>query len=258
MTAYPLSKLLLASAASALAMLTCAAGQSSLEQIPVTGSDVAAELGLVMTKFKARFAEPVYCKVKMEIKPIGGREVIEVETRSPTSERTTEILFSIKDLEFVTRQLGLMEQGLDTAEIDTVIPVAFTIKANTFSTKHYAISPFGSAMPGTSFFTWSPQHSTENLPLDQDIPIFIKAGPYLRGRAQKVKDILQEYVLASGYVRLTVRFSREPLPTKKEVEAETERRQQLEAVLAKFDELVEKATADGEQSKESASGKKDE
>ena len=249
-----------AAAAAALVSvtLTGASAQSSLEQIPVTGSDIAAELGLVMTRFKARFPEPVYCRVSMEIKPIGGRDLIQVETRSPAPERTTEILFSIKDLEFVKRQLGLLEPEPKTPESDSVVPVAFTIRAGTFATKHYAVSPFGSPMPGTSFFTWSPQHSTEDLPLDKDIPVFIKAGPYLSGRAQKVKDILQEYVLAPGYVRLVVHFSKEPLPTRKEAEAEAERREQLEAVLAKFDELVEKITADADQAKEPASGKKDE
>ncbi|MGK0187769.1 MAG: hypothetical protein ACI9R3_003559, partial [Verrucomicrobiales bacterium] len=52
---------------------------------------------------------------------------------------------------------------------------------------------------------------------------------------------LQQYVLAAAYVRLTVRFSKEPLLTNEELEAERKRRAALEDVLARFDELVEKA-----------------
>lgn len=223
-----------------LTVSTTAFAQSSLEQLPVTGSDVASELGLVMTKFKARFPEPVYCRVRLEIRAIGGKDMVEIETRSPDPRRTTEILFSIKDVEFMKRQMGLLESAEKNKEEESYIPVSFTIKAETFATRHYALNPFGIPFPGTSFITWSPQHSTEDLPLDEDIPIFIKTGPYLGGREHKVQDILQQYILASAYVRLTVRFSKEPLPTKKEVKAEEKRRAMLEDILAKFDELVEK------------------
>lgn len=227
-----------------------AGAQSSLEQVPVTGSDVAAELGLTMTKFKARFAEPVYCLVNLEIKAYASREAVEVAARSPEPRRTTEILFSIKDLEFMKRQLDLLgdeDSGSGGAGgaggEEWVTPVAFSIKADTFATRHYVAKPFGDIAAGMSFYSWSPQHSTENLPLDVDIPVFLKAGPYLGSGAEEVRDILQEYVLAPAWVRMTVRFSREPLRTAGEIAAEQERRRHIEDVLARFDQLVEDAAA---------------
>ena len=251
----------LALAASILGVQQSVSAQSSLEQIPASGSDIAAELGLQMSKFKARFAEPVYSLVRVQVQPVKGNgSYFEVHVRSPSPLRITEILFSMKDLQFVKRQLGLLDEKilLEESEEDPGAEadghefgespnslMSFFVKSQLFDGRHYALNPFGTAEPGTSFLTWSPQHSTEDLPLDREIPLFIKAGPYSGEDATKVADIMQEYVLARAYVRVTVKFSKNLILTDAEKEAEKKRKASLEAALSRIDEIVGADGADG-------------
>jgi hypothetical protein len=201
----------------------------SLERIPATGTDVARELGIVMRKFKVRFDTPMHCMVTLKIKHVGSEDTLIGRDRSVIPQKTFELLFSMKDDNLVLRHLGLSEQS----EVEDA--VKFSVMSRGMGFDHYDKNPFGKMRVGQAFYIWSQRNSTEELPLDEEIPIYIKAGPYTTGGVSKVRDITEEYVGAEAFVHLSVVFSEEEIVTPEEAE----RQLKVDEILEGFDRLVE-------------------
>ena len=71
-------------------------------------------------------------------------------------------------------------------------------------------NPFAKMKPGESLQAWSKQQSREPLPLNQEIPLVISAGPLDPGKP--MKNLLEEYRTAPGFISLSATFSKTPPP----------------------------------------------
>ena len=176
----------------------------SIEKIPATPEDLARELGIELTKFEARFSSPVYATLRLTWKQPGNAEPQMMEHTSPDPDQYHEIMFVRKDF----GQMQLKTGGDNAKQVRDVIEMNVRFGSTGFFYRD--LNPFAKMKPGESLQAWSKQQSREPLPLDQAIPLVISAGPLDPGKP--MKNLLEEYRTAPGFISLSVTFSKTPPP----------------------------------------------
>ncbi len=174
----------------------------SIEKIPATPEDLARELGIELTKFEARFSSPVYATLRLTWKQPGNAEPQMMEHSSPDPDQYHEIMFVRKDF----GQMQLKTGGGNAKQVRDVIEMNVRFGSTGFFYRD--LNPFAKMKPGESLQAWSKQQSREALPLNQAIPLVISAGPLDPGKP--MKNLLEEYRTAPGFICLSVTFSKSP------------------------------------------------
>ena len=198
------------------ALLAGSSRAGSLEQVPPTPADLARELGLSMTKFTAKFEEPVYLTIELRILGTSDKEITILEQVAPSPSKVHELSLTLKDMDALYEKLGLTKAGEARGALDISIAhpqVGFTRREK---------NPFGALEAGQSFVTWSQKQSMEELELGRLMPIYIKAGPFT-AKHPRPKDLVTGYESAPAYIWLGVKFTKDkpaedaeaPVPDKK-------------------------------------------
>jgi hypothetical protein len=176
----------------------------SIEKIPATAEDLARELGIELTKFEAKFSSPVYATLRLTWKQPGNAEPQMMEHTSPDPDQYYEIMFVRKDF----GQMQLKTGGDNAKQVRDVIEMNVRFGSTGFFYRD--LNPFAKMKPGESLQAWSKQQSREPLPLNQEIPLVISAGPLVPGKP--MKNLLEDYRTAPGFISLSATFSKTPPP----------------------------------------------
>lgn len=185
-----------------LAALPATAG--SIERIPVTPEDLAAQLGMELEKFEAKFDAPVYATLNLTWKQPGDAEVKTMQHSTSDPDQYHDILFVRKDL----GQMQLRTGGSNAKQARDIMEM--NVRFGNTGFFYRDVNPFAKLAKGESFQSWTKQQSREALPLDQPIPLYIAAGPSIGGKP--INNLMAEYAGAPAYVVLKVTFSRTAPP----------------------------------------------
>ncbi len=175
-------------------------GAGSIEKIPANPDDLAAQLGIDMSKFEAKFDTPVYLTLQLEWKKAAETTSQTISHPTADPDQYHEILFVKKDF----GQMQLKTGGDNAKQVKDIIEMKVRFGNTGFF--HRDINPFANMKAGESYQTWSRQQSREALPLDEAIPLVISAGPSLI--TKPLKNLPEEYRSAPAFIILSATFSR--------------------------------------------------
>ena len=174
----------------------------SVERVPATVEDLARELGVEIEKFTAKFDEPVYATVRLEWKQPEEANAKQLEqcTAAPLKEHT--LVFTKRDL----GQLQARTGGSGAKAAKGLVDMSVQFDGGSIVYRDW--NPLRGMKAGQSARQWAKKQSFEPLPMDHNIGLSVICGPWEAGG--ETKDPNADYFKAPGYVRLTVRFTKEP------------------------------------------------
>lgn len=183
-----------------------------VEQIPPTPADIARELGISISKFTAKFKEPVYALFEVRILVEGGKDVTFLSQATPEPLKFHSFTLSLKDMDALAAAMGVSK----TTEAKGALDVAFKHPSVGFT--HRTRNPFWKMKVGQSFLNWTNPQTDKDIALGTFIPLLIQGGPYV-DEAHRPKDLVTDYEKSPAYIWFGVKFSKE-----KPVEEEEEKK----------------------------------
>ena len=114
----------------------------SIEKIPATPDDLAAQLGIEMSKFEAKFDTPVYLTLQLEWKKAAEPTSQTVVHTAPDPDQFHEILFVKKDF----GQMQLKTGGDNAKQVKDIIEMKVRFGSTGFF--HRDINPFANLKAG--------------------------------------------------------------------------------------------------------------
>ena len=179
-----------------------AEGRGTFERGLVEPQDVAAALGLSISRFHFEFAEPVCEELRLEVRRPAEKPVTVYFSVGTVPSRGHDVTFSVTDRATLCRAAGLPRP-------EPTRHLLFSAQGSDAGFEQEMEDIFDSPDPEAGYSRhYSMLKDRSDVPLDVPIVLEIKAGGLGKAPFEAMTNVREQFATAPAYYRLLVRFFR--------------------------------------------------